>query len=565
MVEPVRRGGRLPLSEDSVTGSVLPEAAMRLTSTATAEAAAKRFQQLPAAEPSKLKAAGTLIETTMADFNPVVEVLVDARDFVRTAAIRINKYAACFFEENAAWQHLSVIDAWLFNIISLFRRSLAFGVSVKEASEFWIYCNISEKLKTLSDLTFKGVKIGESLLGLSAKVTAILQIFILAFPITCVSIITSTIMSMKALVLTIKLEVQRREVVKALGDKEGTDRLKTAIAFCERHAAALDRDNTNIRTNLLSRGAPAASVERFLVARKKWTLSGIFGSKSYPAIFQGFKRLELELTNLEAEIKILIGQNSSPERDAQLEFLMARKEALMLEGNKWIDKFLATMRIECAQIAVTFIGNLVVVVAGLITLVATLVTIEYWAFAVISIVMVASFLGLISSLYTLWQRQRISWQEKEDTISLITAHFVKVMRESQEPDRQKLAATFGFSLNRSLSAELTAKQFEEHLKGLLHDEKVQKFIDKKLVDVVRTQVQMKGARRSISVANLKTFENDLSQFFQKVVNAAQVKQSTIEQTMIDLSAKAKSGKELFEKLSDSFFFYLNQLCPDVAS
>lgn len=535
----------------------LPENALKLTSIAVAAVAKKAIiEQVEAAK--KPRTWFSTVVQFMGDINPIVEAAVDFRDLTRKTADRVDKHVIKFLSGEVVG-HCLLAEGALFNIISLFRRGLTFAVAVRDAAEFWAYSNIKERLDTLADAMFKFVRLGESTLSFAEKIASLLQYVLLSLPLACIGIITSTISAIKALVTAATLEGQRLSILGQTPKERNEKRLDAVMGYCERHMKFIKDDNDAVRRNLVARGASPDVVDRFLSARLKWSLTGFFGTKSYPLMFQGFKRIRDEIKNVESEYQELQEAPQSELRDLQMEFLTKRKGELVDEGNIWVDRFMSSMAVERAQQAMTFFSNLMVVTASVVALAAMFATIHYWGIVVLTIVVVAAFLSLMNSLYSLWQRQRITFQEKEGAIDMVTAHFTERMKKIGLDDKRELAGAFGFALDDRVltNNDLLAKQFEEHLKKVLHQEKIERHIDRAFLDTIRQQVQKKGT--SISSAEVEKFEKDMTKFFVNVLQSSESGKKIFEKGFIDAAARARDGVHFEKEMANTFFYYLSQL------
>lgn len=533
----------------------LPPSAMVLTSTKAARVAQEEFSKRISSALAP-KTAYQTVEGTMAQINPVIDVIVETRDFVKQVAVRVDKVTSRFFATSKAWEYFFTIDGGLFNILSLFRRGMAFSSAVNEAAEIWTYCSPGEKLQLLSDTAFKALRVGESALALTDKILVVLEFVFLALPLTCLGIITSFVIGVKALITAVKLERQRQDFLQNIGSHTGRERIDLALSYIEHYEAEIDKDNEAQRTRLVKNGASPTTVERFLSARKKWSLTGRFGSKNYISKFQGFKRLSNELKRLDEEIK----QAAVPSElgRLQVDFLNKRRLELVGEANLFVDQFVNNLAVERSQQAVSCIASLMMTALFVITLVAALVTIQYWAPAAMALAIVAAFIMMLNSLYTLWQKSYVTFEEKEGAIDLVTAHFTQQMLQAKDVSQKiALASMFGFTLNADIleNNKLLAKHFEEHLKGVLHQEKVQQYINRSFVDAVAQQVKTKSEKTPLSA--LKKFERDMTPFLQMILPQGDTKK-VIERHLAHIVATPDTGMPLEDRLASAFFHYLNQ-------
>ncbi|MEI6531317.1 MAG: hypothetical protein WCN87_00665, partial [Chlamydiota bacterium] len=428
-------------------------------------------------------------------------------------------------------------------------------------TQFWKQGNLTDKLKLLTDAAFKGVRFGESALQLAEKVSLILLFIGLSLPLACIGLITSTISSIKSLITTVGLEQKRAEFVKHIGATKGRPRIEQAISYCKRFESDIDLDNEKEKTRLLASGAQEKAIQPFLDARKKWALTGLFGSKSYPVIFQGFKKITAELDRIDQEIGALEAKPSTLGGAKHLQFMNARRDKIMGEASLWVDKFVSTLSIERTQSAASCISLMMMAAVTTISLAAFFVSIHYWLTTVVVLIVLASFIMMVNSFYNLWNQKEVSWQEKEQALDLLTAHFTEQMYKATEEDKVKLSNLFNFPIPEEISADkdLVTKEFEEHLKGILHQEKVERYINRTFVDAIQNQFKISGSKKGISSTELAKFEKDMTPFLKIIM---QPQEKLLQKKLEDIAFRPTQDKSLEEKLSDAFFFYLEKLNAD---
>lgn len=560
MVRPVARSeGSEPSKELRPVGEEqLPASSLRLTSTKVAKTA-QEVLSAKAGEAEKLSF--DAVNRRLQEYTPLIELLVDTRDFVRQVAVRIDKATHNFFVADLRWEAFSFIEGGLLNILSLFRRGISFTTALKEANELWTFFGVKEKLDTLADLSFKALRLGESGLSLAEKVASVLQFILLSTPLACIGIITGTVFAIKSLVDAARIEIQRHDFLDHITGLSGRDRIQTALEYCQHQEAQIETDNAFVAKNLTRKGADPKAIAPFLQARKKWALTGMFGSKSYPLIYQDFKRMWKDVERVEGEIRELEATPPGKMRDLQLKFMHKRAESLIKEANAFVDKYVTAMANERWQQIFNSLARLMVVAASVVTLVALLATLQYWGPAVMALVIISAFIMMISSLYSWWQKSEVSSQEREEAINFVTAHFADRMQKTNDPDNKiALARVFGFTIQDEkllTNNDLLAKQFEEHLQEVLHQEKIQSYINRAFVNAI--QQQAKGRNVPPARYALEKFEQDMQPFLKIIFQGPEEVKKVIESHLVGVMASKDRKQSLEKRLADSFFYYLNGL------
>ena len=165
---------------------------------------------------------------------------------------------------------------------------------------------------------------------------------------------------------------------------------------------------------------------------------------------------------------------------------------------------------------------------------------------------------MVNSFYNLWAQKDVTWIEKENALNLMTAHFTERMRNAKTNEKAELSKLFDFTIPDEIrnNEDLVVKEFEEYLKDLLHDEKVERYINRAFVKAIQNQFKTRSKRKNLSSQELAKFEKNMMPFL-KIIMAPPEKQ--ILKRLESISITSNEEKTMEEKLGDAFFFYLNRL------
>ena len=488
----------------------------------------------------------------------LIESISNCRRLVYILAKHVSQASSHILLIHKKFAVFFIIDAGLFNILSLFRKGMSFSCAVKETVQFWQQGKLTDRLNFLTDAAFKGLTLGEAALQLVEKVSLVVMFIALSLPLACIALITTTITAIKALVTTIRFEQKRSEFLGCLGNKTKLDRFNSALEYCKGYESEIDLDNTHEEKRLLASGSTKEAIRPFLDARKKWALTGLFGSISYHIIFQEFKRIDEELKRISKERDSLVLLEPSEASLKHLEFMNQQYEKLVTKASSEIDKFVSNLGIERTQLAASCIALSMMVVVTAVSLAAFFVSIKYLVSTLVILIIISSFITMVNSFYNLWAQKDVTWIEKENALNLMTAHFTERMRNAKTNEKAELSKLFDFTIPNEIrnNEDLVVKEFEEYLKDLLHDEKVERYINRAFVKAIQNQFKTRSKRKNLSSQELAKFEKNMMPFL-KIIMAPPEKQ--ILKRLESISITSNEEKTMEEKLGDAFFFYLNRL------
>ena len=198
------------------------------------------------------------------------------------------------------------------------------------------------------------------------------------------------------------------------------------------------------------------------------------------------------------------------------------------------------------------------VVVTAVSLAAFFVSIKYLVSTLVILIIISSFITMVNSFYNLWAQKDVTWIEKESALNLMTAHFTERMRNAKTNEKAELSKLFDFTIPNEIrnNEDLVVKEFEEYLKDLLHDEKVERYINRAFVEAIQNQFKTRSKRKNLSSKELANFEKNMMPFL-KIIMAPPEKQ--ILKRLESISITSNDEKTMEEKLGDAFFFYLNRL------
>ncbi|MEI6531312.1 MAG: hypothetical protein WCN87_00640 [Chlamydiota bacterium] len=491
----------------------LPKSLMRLTSQKSAAIAAVFFAR------KSDKSAFTSFKGALN--HKVTDVTIKTHAVVIKPIEEIGKIAGDVFKHNREADTVFLIDGGLLSIISLLRRGSSLQGAVKEFSQSSKFMDWKDWLSSLSEGLFKLYLVLQTALSFIVKslkfanVLAVFQKAIIGLCIAAFSLITSFILGLKALLSVLKIDRTRGDIIQKLKDAKTPEaRANIALGYCKEREGTIDADN-----NLRSKGLPsflqkdAKAVQHFMATRKKWAMTGLFGSGSYEGPFQDFKICMKNIQEINENLTQIPSGN--PVAVWHKVFLQKRKTALIDEANIWVDQLLVSLNKERAQLIIS------VVTEGLMIAVSAMVLAGLTAgtagLAPLIVGILAAVLALCNSIWQLWTPS-VTHEEKEHAIALITAHFASSMKEAPDAKtKNDLASLFNFEIPPEYIShnKLLAKQFEEHIKGILHQKNVQQLIDKKFVSMIKKQI-FSPKKIGISYEQPQEFEKKISLFFNQV-------------------------------------------------